>query len=299
MVMTISPTFQFFSNYFKTAWDYLSNNNYSELNNNNNNKNNNKNNNNKNNNFNNNNNNNNNNNYNNNNNNKELDVNMFFQDQQFEDITSILDSPNGINLFFEEFKKEQELLEFNNINNNNNIIIEEDNIKNNFIDDNKLITLINNNQEIIQANHYVYRALSWLLKHDSYYVMNNDNYEIHQLIFHSISCVKNILELHEIPSTFLPIVIMYADNFVKRCGINNKQLLNLLISSSIVCVKFYGESVAVDHKVLGGYFNLTSKDLCYMERLFLNGINFQLYSNNSQVLEFLDSIEKEKQSFVI
>eukprot|EP01133_Synstelium_polycarpum_P008471 gene8471-9963_t len=146
-------------------------------------------------------------------------------------------------------------------------------------------------------NFYVYRVLSWLVSFDGVYIIDNYNHETYELIKYSLECAKNVLSAHEIPMSVFPLVIYYADKFVQKCGINHKQIFNLLLISSIISVKFYGETVRCDYQTLGKYFNFTGKDLCYMERLFLNGIGYELYVHNNLIKEFLEAIDKEKYNF--
>ncbi|EFA83582.1 hypothetical protein PPL_02648 [Heterostelium album PN500] len=146
-------------------------------------------------------------------------------------------------------------------------------------------------------NFYVYKVLSWLINYDSNYIINYYNLQSMELIKYSLECAKNVLVAHETPMSFFPLVLYYADKFVNRCGINHKQIFNLLLISSVMCVKFWGETVRVDYQVLGKFFNFTGKDFCYMEKLFLNGINFELYVHNNLIKEFLEQLEKEKESF--
>ncbi|EGC37363.1 hypothetical protein DICPUDRAFT_150062 [Dictyostelium purpureum] len=216
MVMNISPSFQFFSNYFKSAWDFLSNHHthnnknhqqfFETINiNNNNNKN-------------------------NNvcnssviNDNSIIEMSYINNNVNSGNVYNNTNNENIDNLLFEEFHNNN--IENNNNNNNNKEgIIESDNSINEiFKEEKELLSLVENNKEITQSNFYIYKVLSW----------------------------------------------------------------------------FWGETICVDHRILGRYFGLSNKDLCYMERLFLNGINFELYTNKNQIIEFLNSIEKEKENFAL
>lgn len=152
-------------------------------------------------------------------------------------------------------------------------------------------------QSRLEMNFYLFKVIGWLIAHDPIYVTNNDFSEIKEHIQYSLQCAKNMLEAHEIPILFFPIIIFYADKFVKRCGINSKQVFNLLLSASILCVKYHGESVLVDYKIIGKHFHYSPSDLCLMERLFLKGVDYELYVNSPTIYEFLDNIDQENQKY--
>ncbi|EGG22031.1 hypothetical protein DFA_01920 [Cavenderia fasciculata] len=151
---------------------------------------------------------------------------------------------------------------------------------------------LSNNVIIVPSDltFYVYKILSWLWEHDPNYLTEQYSDHTIQYLKSTLSSIKSVLDAHEISFSIFPIVLLYANHFVHKCGINHKQLFNLLLTSSIVCVKNYGETVRVDYKVLGKFFNYTPKQLCEMERLFLRGINYELYLKNNEIKEFLDQI---------
>ncbi|GAM24319.1 hypothetical protein SAMD00019534_074940, partial [Acytostelium subglobosum LB1] len=141
---------------------------------------------------------------------------------------------------------------------------------------------------------YVHRVMSWLSTYDNAHFVQSDQHDTMEQIKIALSTAKNILESYETPMTFFPLVVYYADKFVKRCGINHNQFFNLLFISAVICVKFWGESIRVDYSYLAKCFSCSKKDLCLVERLFLRGINYELYTLMPTVKEFLDDIEKER-----
>eukprot|EP01133_Synstelium_polycarpum_P008693 gene8693-10213_t len=134
------------------------------------------------------------------------------------------------------------------------------------------------------------RVYQWLAEHDANYTNNLSYEEILAAIDEIFDIILSLLEMMKSPASLLPAVIYYANKFVSRTGIKHNQLFNLLLTSTIVTLKFWSESTPTNNRILADIFEFPVADINLMERRFLFGIDYQLQLSENQVETFMSKI---------
>ncbi|KYQ91621.1 hypothetical protein DLAC_07392 [Tieghemostelium lacteum] len=149
-------------------------------------------------------------------------------------------------------------------------------------------------QERIVASYKIY---SWLIQHDPAYKHTAFRREVLVAIDEIFDIVLAILDMMKCSSNLLLPVIIYADRFVARSGIKHNQLFNLLLTSSVVSLKFWSESTQVNNAIIADIFNFSLKDMNLMERRFLTGVDYNLFLTNTHVSNYLLELYDHQNEF--
>jgi len=103
-----------------------------------------------------------------------------------------------------------------------------------------------------------------------------------------LSCVRGTIELigRKYSQHFLLPIMLYADKFVKKSGlIEQDHVLNLLLISTVVTVKFWVDT-GVDVDVTSYVSGIPKKTISLMERNFLSIIDYALYLSAQDIESF-------------
>ncbi|KAF2068935.1 hypothetical protein CYY_009748 [Polysphondylium violaceum] len=134
------------------------------------------------------------------------------------------------------------------------------------------------------------RVYQWLSDNDPAYTNNLSLDEILEAIDEIFDIILSILEMMKSPGDLLTPIVYYANAFVNRAGIKHNQLFNLLLTSTIVTLKFWSESAPTNNKMMADIFEFPVNDINLMERRFLCGIDYNLQLNQTQIDNFLSKI---------
>jgi len=149
-------------------------------------------------------------------------------------------------------------------------------------------------QERIIASYKVY---GWLIHYDPAYESTAFRREVLVAIDEIFEIVLAILDMMKCSNNLLIPIIIYADKFVYRSGIKHNQLFNLLLTSTVVSLKFWSESTQVNNAIVAEIFDFSLKDMNLMERRFLTGVDYNLFLNNNQVTNYLLQLYDNQQTF--
>jgi len=131
-------------------------------------------------------------------------------------------------------------------------------------------------------------ANSWLRTFDQAFYSQHPRHNIDSTVNHLFDIICCLTEnLKCVPQDLFVPIVLYADKFVRVHGIKHNQLFNLLLSSLMVCVKFWSESAVVSNRRIATLFQYSLPDLNVMERRFLLGIDYKLPLTKESVNEFL------------
>lgn len=136
----------------------------------------------------------------------------------------------------------------------------------------------------------VHKMSQWLVEHDRLYYNSHAVADINEAIAEILDIITNLVGLLKSSSHMLAVIMLYADRFVKRSGIKHNQLFNLLLTSTVVTVKFWNESVVVSNRNISQVFEFSLDDVNLMERRFLAGIEYALCLSEDDVKGFLNSL---------
>eukprot|EP01133_Synstelium_polycarpum_P015024 gene15024-17771_t len=143
-----------------------------------------------------------------------------------------------------------------------------------------------------------YKVYGWLIQHDPAYESTAFRREVLIAIDEIFDIVLAILDMMKCSSNLLVPIIIYADKFVNRSGIKHNQLFNLLLTSSVVTLKFWSESTQVNNAIIAEIFNFSLKDMNLMERRFLTGVDYNLFLTSAEVNAYLFSLYENQQVFL-
>ncbi|KAM9975833.1 hypothetical protein ACTFIW_013225 [Dictyostelium discoideum] len=140
----------------------------------------------------------------------------------------------------------------------------------------------------------VKKIFSWLVCHDKEFIKNHKTVDLVIAISDIINMIISLIELHRAPSSSTLYLIIYSsDRFVERTGINHHQIFNLLLTSAIVNLKFWNESLYIQNKTIADIFSFSVKDLNTMERRFLYGLDYNLCVTPNELELFINSLKKQ------
>jgi len=145
----------------------------------------------------------------------------------------------------------------------------------------------------IERDVLIHKMALWLKENDRVYYGSHLIEDIHSAIGDILDIITNLIGMLKTPTSLLAVIILYADRFVRHSGIKHNQLFNLLLTSSVVTVKFWNESVIVSNRNMAQLFEFSLADLNLMEQRFLLGVEYSLCLNVDDVKNFLVTIEKE------
>ncbi|KAN0025936.1 hypothetical protein ACTFIU_001700 [Dictyostelium citrinum] len=150
-------------------------------------------------------------------------------------------------------------------------------------------------QERVIASYKVY---GWLINYDPAYESTAFRREVLAAIDEIFDIVLAILDMMKCSSNLLIPIIIYADKFVNRSGIKHNQLFNLLLTSTVVSLKFWSESTQVNNAIIAEIFNFSLKDMNLMERRFLTGVDYNLFLNSTHTTNFLFQLYENQHTFL-
>ncbi|EFA79521.1 hypothetical protein PPL_07572 [Heterostelium album PN500] len=146
---------------------------------------------------------------------------------------------------------------------------------------------------------FVKKVFGWLAVHDREYLNNHKTVDLVVAISDIINMIISLIELHRAPSFVIYLIILASDRFVERTGINHHQIFNLLLTSSIVNLKFWNESIYIQNKTIADIFSFNVKDLNTMERRFLFGLDYNLCVTEEQLQNYIEQIKSQSISNMV
>jgi len=137
-------------------------------------------------------------------------------------------------------------------------------------------------------------ATSWVAKFDPEFFQLHTRSDIALTIDHLFDIIISLLtQLDCAPREFFVPVVLYCDRFIKRHGIKHNQLFNLLLGSTLLTAKFWGESILVNNRRIASVFHYRLADLNVIERRFLAGLDYRFSLSKSDVNSFLFEAAQE------
>jgi len=145
----------------------------------------------------------------------------------------------------------------------------------------------------IERDVLIHKMALWLKENDRVYYGGHLIEDIHNAIGDILDIIANLIGMLKTPTSMLAVILLYANRFVRHSGIKHNQLFNLLLTSSVVTVKFWNESVIVSNRNMAQLFEFSLADLNLMEHRFLLGVEYVLCLSVDDVKNFLITIENE------
>eukprot|EP00026_Physarum_polycephalum_P016732 Phypoly_transcript_17715.p1 GENE.Phypoly_transcript_17715~~Phypoly_transcript_17715.p1 ORF type:complete len:145 (+),score=29.48 Phypoly_transcript_17715:195-629(+) len=99
-----------------------------------------------------------------------------------------------------------------------------------------------------------------------------------------------ILDNYKFPASMIIPVLMYADKFAVKQGIKHDQLFYLMLSSVMVCIKFWDDTTSLKNAAIAQAFNYSLKSVNSIERNFLKGLDYDLSLNLPEIFQYIEKI---------
>eukprot|EP01113_Clastostelium_recurvatum_P050982 TRINITY_DN97_c0_g1_i2.p1 TRINITY_DN97_c0_g1~~TRINITY_DN97_c0_g1_i2.p1 ORF type:complete len:197 (-),score=32.42 TRINITY_DN97_c0_g1_i2:139-729(-) len=137
-------------------------------------------------------------------------------------------------------------------------------------------------------------ANSWIIKNDATFYVRHSRADImHTIDMLFDNFISILSQLDCDPCELFVPLIMYCDRFIRFNGIRHDQLSNLLLASTMVTAKFWGETVRVNNKQIAQLFGYQLAELNEIELRFLMGLDYSFSLSKSEVEDFMVQARSE------
>jgi len=131
-------------------------------------------------------------------------------------------------------------------------------------------------------------CLSWLQDNDAEYLETHNVEEVEQTLNQLFSILLDLCDMYKFPRHMFVPIVMYAHKFVTKYGIKHNQLFNLLLTSTMVAMKFWDDTTPVTNLRIAETFRYSLGEVRIMEQRFLKGLDysFSLTVNDVKLFVF-------------
>jgi len=142
----------------------------------------------------------------------------------------------------------------------------------------------------ISKAHLLNVAKMWLHKYDNTFFAQNSIPAMDNRLISFFDIIFCILENYKFPASMIIPVLMYADKFAVKQGIKHEQLFYLMLSSTMVCIKFWDDTTALRNSAIAQAFNYSIKSVNSIERNFLKGLEYELALSTPEMIQYIERI---------
>jgi len=142
----------------------------------------------------------------------------------------------------------------------------------------------------ISKAHLLNVAKMWLHKYDNVFYTQNSISAMDTRLASFFDIIFCILENYRFPSSMIIPILIYADKFAIKQGIKHEQLFYLMLSSCMVCIKFWDDNTALRNSAIAQAFNYSIKSVNSIERNFLKGLEYDLSLSTSEMLQYIERV---------
>jgi len=142
----------------------------------------------------------------------------------------------------------------------------------------------------ISRTHLLNVAKMWLYKYDNMFYSQNSVPAMDSRLASFFDIIFCILENYRFPASMIIPILMYADKFALKQGIKHEQLFYLMLSSAMVCIKFWDDTTSLRNSAIAQAFNYSLKSVNSIERNFLKGLEYNLALSTPEVVLYIEQI---------
>lgn len=142
----------------------------------------------------------------------------------------------------------------------------------------------------ISKAHLLNVAKAWLCKYDNTFYAQHNVPAMDSRLTSFFDVIFCILETYKFPTSMIIPVLIYADKFAIKQGIKHDQLFYLMLSSAMVCIKFWDDNTALRNSAIAQSFNYSVKSVNSIERNFLKGVDYDLSLSTMEICQFIERI---------
>jgi hypothetical protein len=130
-------------------------------------------------------------------------------------------------------------------------------------------------------------CISWIEDNDREYLNTHPFAEIEDTLNQLFIILLDLFEIYKFPRHMFFPVIIYANRFVSKYGIKHNQLFNLLLTSSLVSMKFWDDTTPITNARIAEAFRYSVSEVRIMEMRFLKGLDYSLSLTTDDVKMFI------------
>jgi len=142
----------------------------------------------------------------------------------------------------------------------------------------------------ISRAHLLNVAKNWLFKYDHLFYAQNAIPAMDSRLASFFDIIFCILENYRFPASMIIPIMIYADKFAIKQGIKHEQLFYLMLSSAMVCIKFWDDTTSLKNSAIAQAFNYSLKSVNSIERNFLKGLEYDLSLSTPEMMDYIEKI---------
>jgi len=135
-------------------------------------------------------------------------------------------------------------------------------------------------------------CISWIEENDREYLISHSFTEVEDTLNQLFVILLDLFEMYKFPRHMFIPVLLYANRFVRKYGIKHNQLFNLLLTSSLVTMKFWDDTTPITNTRIADAFRYSINEVRVMEVRFLKGLDYSLSLTTDQVRMFIFEASK-------
>jgi len=130
-------------------------------------------------------------------------------------------------------------------------------------------------------------CISWIEENDREYLLTHPSSEVEDTLNQLFGILLELFDLYRFPRHMFIPVVLYANRFVTKYGIKHNQLFNLLLTSSLVAMKFWDDTTPITNTRIADAFRYSPSEVRIMEVRFLKGLNYSFSLTTDEVRMFI------------
>jgi len=130
-------------------------------------------------------------------------------------------------------------------------------------------------------------CISWIEDNDREYLNTHPLSEVEDTLNQLFVILTDLFEIYKFPRHMFVPVVMYANRFVGKYGIKHNQLFNLLLTSSLITMKFWDDTTPITNARIAEAFRYSVSEVRIMEMRFLKGLDYSLSLSSNDIKMFM------------
>jgi len=130
-------------------------------------------------------------------------------------------------------------------------------------------------------------CISWIEENDFEYYSTHNCLEIEDTLNQLFSILLELFDAYKFPRHMFVPMVMYANKFVTKYGIKHNQLFNLLLTSTLITMKFWDDTTPITNQRIADAFRYTLQEVRIMEMRFLKGLDYMFSLTAEDIRMFI------------
>jgi hypothetical protein len=130
-------------------------------------------------------------------------------------------------------------------------------------------------------------CISWIEDNDREYLNTHPLSEVEDTLNQLFVILLDLFEIYKFPRHMFVPVVMYANRFVSKYGIKHNQLFNLLLTSTLITMKFWDDTTPITNTRIATAFRYSVSEVRIMEMRFLKGLDYSFSLSTEDVKMFI------------